>query len=138
MFADPRRDRRVDADAGRKAVVGVGARGEGRCNRLLPGLNLKSVVRVAQRDIFAGALEIVVHAIGGGDMRVAVHAKGSGIDWIKPVLEPGRAGAAAVPAHRELAIEVVQIGCRHAAGRRPAVKLTEAAAGVRAEDARTG
>ena len=70
MGADPRGDRRVDADARRQATVGIG---DGCCrrHRRLADLNLESFGIAKEREL-AGGLEVVVLAVHREDMRIAV------------------------------------------------------------------
>jgi hypothetical protein len=95
---DARRHRRVEADAGRETVIGVRPGVEGGRDGRLPHLDLAHA-RVAQHHVLARSLEVVVGAVEGRDVRVAVEPQGAGVAGVEPVTEARRGGSAAVPAH---------------------------------------
>src|SRR5206468_2099450 len=81
------------------------------------------------------ALEVVVRAVEGRDVRIAVEAHRARVAGIEPVAEASGVRPAAGPAHTELAVEVVQISRGRTAERGPPLELAHAPLRVVGEDA---
>ncbi len=88
MAPDTRGDGGVEADTRREAGVPVRTDHRRRRHRRLPRLDLQPVC-APHRDELAGALEVVVDAVDGRQMRVATRRRRAA----------GRGGAEALQAH---------------------------------------
>ena len=81
MASDARGDSGIEADAGGEAVVRIGARGESGGDGFLSSLDFQAIV-IAENDELAGALEIVMDTVNGGEVWVALVGGGAAGDFV--------------------------------------------------------